>query len=90
MFCPLYMQNLPKGAKVVRCMPNTPVVVRNGVTVYSGNGTVDQKDKDVIEYMLGAVGLGMEMPEHYMDIITGLTGCGPSYVSIVDPSNQGP
>lgn len=76
-------KNLPKGTKVVRCMPNTPVVVRNGVTVYSGNGTVEQKDKEVIEYMLGSVGLGMEMPEHYMDIITGLTGCGPSYVYVM-------
>lgn len=62
-------------------MPNTPVVVRNGVTVYSGNGTVNGQDKEIIEHMLGSVGLGMEMPEHYMDIITGLTGCGPSYVS---------
>ena len=62
-------------------MPNTPVVVRNGVTVYSCNGTVNSKDKEVIEHMLSSVGLGMEMPEHYMDIITGLTGCGPSYVS---------
>ena len=66
---------------MVRCMPNTPVVVRNGVTVYSGNGTVNRQDKEIIEHMLGSVGLGMEMPEHYMDIITGLTGCGPSYVS---------
>ena len=74
-------KNLPEGTKVVWCMPNTPVVVRSGVTVYSGNGTVDRGDKEVIEHMLGSVGLGMEMPEHYMDIITGLTGCGPSYVS---------
>lgn len=62
-------------------MPNTPVVVRNGVTVYSSNGTVEQGDKEVLEHMLASVGLGVEMPEHYMDIITGVTGCGPSYVS---------
>ena len=65
-------------------MPNTPVVVRSGVTVYSRNGTVNGEDKELVEHMLGSVGLGMEMPEHYMDIITGLTGCGPSYVSGYD------
>ena len=65
---------------MVRCMPNTPVVVQSGVTVYSINGSVGQEDKQLLEYMLSSVGLGVEMPEHYMDIITGLTGCGPSYV----------
>jgi pyrroline-5-carboxylate reductase len=73
-------KNLPEGTKVVRCMPNTPVVVRSGVTVYSRNGTVEKRDKEVIEHMLSSVGLGMEMPEHYMDIVTGVTGCGPSYM----------
>jgi pyrroline-5-carboxylate reductase len=76
-------KSLPEGAKVVRCMPNTPVVVRNGVTVYSRNGTVGEDDKDVVQHMLASVGLGVEMPEHYMDIITGLTGCGPSYMYVM-------
>ena len=66
---------------MVRCMPNTPVVVRSGVTVYSSNGSVGEEDKELVEHMLDSVGLGVEMPEHYMDNITGLTGCGPSYVS---------
>ena len=78
---PFSVQSLPEGAKVVRCMPSTPVVVRNGVTVYSRKGTVGEDDKDVVQHMLASVGLGVEMPEHYMDTITGLTGCGPSYVS---------
>ena len=77
-----FHQNLPKGTKVIRCMPNTPVVVQKGVTVYSVNGMIEQGDKEMVEYMLSSVGLGMEMPEHYMDIVTGVTGCGPSYVSV--------
>ena len=43
-------------------MPNTPVVVRNGVTVYCRNGTVGEEDKGVLEHMLSSVGLGIEMP----------------------------
>ena len=60
-------------------LPNT---VQKGVTVYSVNGMIEQGDKEMVEYMLLSVELGMEMPEHYMDIVTGVTGCGPSYVSV--------
>ena len=63
-------------------LPNTLVVVQKGVTVYSVNGMIEQGDKEMVEYMLSSVELGMEMPEHYMDIVTGVTGCGPSYVSV--------
>lgn len=63
-------------------MPNTPVIVRNGTTIYASGTAVDKEDKATLDHMLTSVGVGMEMQEHYMDIITGLTGCGPSYVSV--------
>lgn len=62
-------------------MPNTPVIVRNGTTIYTSGTAIDEEDKAILDNMLTSVGVGMEMQEHYMDIITGLTGCGPSYVS---------
>ena len=74
-------QNLPEKTKVFRCMPNTPVIVKNGTTIYASGTAVDEEDKAILDNMLNSVGVGMEMQEHYMDIITGLTGCGPSYVS---------
>ena len=63
-------------------MPNTPVIVKNGTTIYASGTAVDEEDKALLDNMLNSVGVGMEMQEHYMDIITGLTGCGPSYVSV--------
>ena len=71
---------------MVRCMPNTPVIVQSGVTVYSFNGSLNDDDKAMVQSMLSSVGQGVEMPEHYMDIITGLTGCGPSYVRFYAPT----
>lgn len=62
-------------------MPNTPVVVRNGVTIYSLGSKVRDGDKNLVDYLLSSVGVCHEMDEYYMDVITGLTGCGPSYVS---------
>ena len=63
-------------------MPNTPVIVKNGTTIYASGTAVEEEDKALLDNMLNSVGVGMEMQEHYMDIITGLTGCGPSYVSV--------
>ncbi len=62
-------------------MPNTPVVVQNGVTVYSLGSSVTEEDTTLLTDMLTSVGLGMEMQEHYMDIMTALSGGGPSFVS---------
>ena len=42
---------------------------------------VENGDKAVVEDLLRSVGICEEMDEYYMDIITGLTGCGPAYVS---------
>ena len=66
---------------MIRCMPNTPVVVRNGVTVYASGSAITEADKEKVDKMFASVGEGVEMQEHYMDIMTAVTGCGPSYVS---------
>lgn len=62
-------------------MPNTPVIVLNGVTIYTIGSHVHEEGKRFVSSMLGSVGVGLEMQEHYMDIMTGLTGGGPSFVS---------
>lgn len=62
-------------------MPNTPVVVLHGVTIYSLGQNINEEDRENVNELLTSVGVGMEMQEHYMDIMTGLTGGGPSFVS---------
>jgi pyrroline-5-carboxylate reductase len=63
-------------------MPNTPVIVLHGVTVYSLGQNIGEEDRETVNELLTSVGVGMEMQEHYMDIMTGLTGGGPSFVSL--------
>lgn len=38
-------------------------------------------DSQVVEDLLRTVGYAVEVPEIYIDPITGLSGSGPSYVS---------
>ena len=68
-------------SKVVRTMPNTPVIVQKGVTIYALGKSMSDKDHARVKGMLEVVGVGMEMQEHYMDIMTALSGGGPSFVS---------
>ena len=63
-------------------MPNTPVIVLHGVTIYSLGENISEEDRETVNELLTSVGVGMEMQEYYMDIMTGLTGGGPSFVSL--------
>lgn len=64
-----------------RAMPNTPVILQNGVTIHASGSHVTADDKQLLLDMVSSVGIGMEMQEHYMDIMTALSGGGPSFVS---------
>nr|AAV31910.1 pyrroline-5-carboxylate reductase [Aedes aegypti] len=69
----------------VRTMPNTPMQVGAGCTIYSAGfgkhcpGIVLSYYED-IKFMLNQLGLAYEVNEAQMDGITGLTGCGPAFV----------
>ena len=76
-----HMQKLPENSKVFRTMPNTPVIVQNGVTIHAAGTNINDADRALLTDMLFSVGIGMEMQEHYMDIMTALSGGGPSFVS---------
>ncbi|XP_073900960.1 pyrroline-5-carboxylate reductase 1, mitochondrial isoform X2 [Castor canadensis] len=65
--------------KVIRCMTNTPVVVREGVTVYATGSHAQVEDSKLVEQLLGSVGFCTEVEEDLIDAVTGLSGSGPAY-----------
>jgi pyrroline-5-carboxylate reductase len=75
-------KNVP-DAKVVRIMPNVAVLVQAAYTAYCCDQTVTTEDKVKIQSLLNMMGLCEEMDEKYMDAITGLSGSGPGYLSII-------
>ncbi len=70
-------------AKVVRIMPNVAVLVQAAYTAYCCSSEVTQQDKNKIKSLLNTMGICEEMDEKYMDAITGLSGSGPGYLSII-------
>jgi len=74
---------LPGQAAVVRAMPNTPVLVRKGVSAIAGGSHATSGDLDWAESVLGALGAVVRLPERQLDVVTGLSGSMPAYLYLV-------
>lgn len=65
----------------IRAMPNTPALIRKGVTVACANRHVSREQKQTAEALLGAVGaIFWVEDEALLDPVTALSGSGPAYV----------
>lgn len=68
---------------VIRAMPNTPATVGAGITAIASGKTVTNSHRSQATAIFQAVGEVVEVPEHLMDAVTGLSGSGPAYVAIM-------
>ncbi len=68
---------------VVRAMPNTPALVREGVTGVAGGAHAGSEHLDRAREILGAVGSVRIMEETLMDAVTAVSGTGPAYVFLL-------
>jgi pyrroline-5-carboxylate reductase len=68
---------------VIRSMPNTPVLVRKGVSAIAGGSHVTKDDLDWAESILGAVGTVVRVTERNIDAVSGLSGPMPAYLYLV-------
>ena len=67
--------------KLVRAMPNTPALVRAGVTGLFSMTAVDTTARKLTEGIMTAVGSCFWVPEEpMMDAVTAVSGSGPAYV----------
>jgi len=67
--------------RVVRAMPNTPSLVRSGVTGLYASPSVDARDRTNAESILAAVGSTLWVDdEEMLHAVTAISGSGPAYV----------
>lgn len=71
---------LPAGTAVIRVMPNTPMLVGKGASAVCGGRYATAAQLELVEEMLGAVGLVRRVKENQMDAVTAVSGSGPAYV----------
>lgn len=75
---------LGKDQPVVRVMPNTPALIRTGVSALYPNSAVTPSQKDLAESIMRSVGLAVWLDnEAAMDTVTALSGSGPAYFFLV-------
>ncbi len=71
---------LGSNVAIVRCMPNTPALVRSGATALHANANVDDDQKDLAENILRSVGISLWVEsEPDLDAVTAVSGSGPAY-----------
>lgn len=69
---------------IVRCMPNTPALVRSAATVLFASSQVNEMQRNQAESLLRAVGLTLWIDdESLLDAVTALSGSGPAYFFLV-------
>lgn len=72
-------EKLPQSAKVIRLMPNTAMVVGEGVCLLSANENVTAEEKERIKDLLSLLGLVKEIPEKNMNGAMAISGSGPAF-----------
>ncbi|MEB3322202.1 MAG: pyrroline-5-carboxylate reductase [Synechococcaceae cyanobacterium] len=77
------LQRLFPLRRCVRAVPNTPCLVRSGLTGLAwGEGLAPEQREQVLR-LFAPVGEVMELPEGQLDAFLALTSSGPAYVALI-------
>jgi pyrroline-5-carboxylate reductase len=66
--------------RVVRAMPNTPMLVGEGMTALARGANATAADLDPARRIFESAGAVIEVDENLLDAVTALSGSGPAYV----------
>lgn len=68
------------SSPIVRCMPNTPILVDEGMFGLLANAQVTLAQRKLIEAIFGSVGKTMWFTsDRELDVVTAVSGSGPAY-----------
>jgi pyrroline-5-carboxylate reductase len=77
------LQRLFPQRQCVRAVPNTPALVRAGLTGLAFGADVDPGQRRWVEQLFAQVGEVHELPEPQLDAFLALTSSGPAFVAVV-------
>lgn len=70
-------------ASIIRTMPNTPCLIKSGVTAICKGPRCTDEQLKTVEKIFGELGEVTVLEESLFDGVTGLSGCGPAYVYLM-------
>lgn len=72
-----------RDLKIVRTMPNTPAMVKEGMTGVCRNEFVTDEDLAQVMSILESFGKAEVVPERLLDVVTSVSGSSPAYVFLL-------
>jgi len=76
-------ERLPRPIPVIRAMPNTPALVKTGMTALCSGRHVSSEHIEIAERIFKGVGETAFIDENLMDGVTALSASGPAYFYVV-------
>ena len=73
----------PTMRRIVRAMPNTPSIIREGVTAVAYGDDLPAEDVTIVRDIFEPIGKVVVIGERLMDAVTGLSGSGPAYIYVM-------
>jgi len=73
-------EHLPESVAVIRAMPNTPALIKLGVTGISVGSRASQEQLAIATELFTGVGKTLVIPEEQIDALSTISGSGPAYV----------
>lgn len=67
-------------ARVLRIMPNTPLMVGKGAAGFEVPSTLKKEEFDFVKRIFQSLGKVVEVDASLMDAVTGVSGSGPAYM----------
>ena len=71
------------GTPIVRVMPNTPMLVGEGVLAAACGRFVGEEQRNAVVELLSAAGQVVQVAESQIDAVTAISGSGPAYFFLV-------
>lgn len=77
------LQAAVPNTRLIRAMPNTPSLIREGMSVIAAGATCTEEDMILAEKIFSSVGRCRRLQEKHLDAVTGLSGSGPAFACVV-------
>lgn len=74
---------IPRAIPVIRVMPNTPCLIRKGMSAIAVGRHVTDDHVKQAQTIFDAIGRTLIVDEKHMDAVTGLSASGPAFVYII-------
>lgn len=76
-------EGLEPFVPVVRAMPNTPSLVKAGMTAVAGGRAAQDKHVESVAELFRELGRVVVLDERYFDAVTGLSASGPAFLYVI-------